>query len=229
MNHDWKDYWIKQARASISDPLQSQVLRTINKQPIADAEFQGILHDIEDKLAPGKNDTLLDLCCGNGLITTYLSPRCRQIIAVDLAEEFTRQMDLSKFPNITPLVGDVREVQFEDASFDRILMYAGIQYLTYKETINLFESAHDWLKKGGTFLIGDVPDQMRLWNFSNTPERQAAYFNAIKNDSPAIGTWFEPQWLINLGRYAGFDKAEALSLPGTLPFSAYRFDLLLAK
>ncbi len=229
MTDFWKEYWINHARATVSDPLQRQVLRTINKQPISDEEFQVILKDIEEKIKINGGDEVLDLCCGNGLITTYLAPKCKRITGVDFAQDLPLQIDLVKYPNISIIIEDIRKVQFEHETFDKIIIYAGIQYLSPKETIYFFESVIKWLRDDGVFFIGDVPDQSRLWDFSNSPERQAAYFKSLKNDAPWIGTWFEPQWLTNLGKYTGFEKVDILAQPAHLPYSHYRFDMILEK
>lgn len=77
--------------------------------------------------------------------------------------------------------------------------------------------------------MGDILDSNHLWDFSNNEERQAAYFDALKMNTPFIGTWFETQWLMNLGKYAGFNRVNILDQPAHLPYSHYRFDLLLQK
>jgi cyclopropane fatty-acyl-phospholipid synthase-like methyltransferase len=229
MNDFWKEFWIKHSCATKFDPPQVQVLRTINKQPISDEEFNAILKDIEEKMDINIGDVVLDLCCGNGLITTYLAPKCKKVVGVDFAQDLTLQIDLVKYSNISIIIEDILRVQFEQKTFDKILIYAGIQYLSVVETIYFFESVVKWLKNDGLFFIGDVPDQSRLWNFYNSNERQAVYFEALKNDAPLIGTWFEPQWLINLGKYSGFKKVDILSQPASLPYSHYRFDMILKK
>jgi hypothetical protein len=53
--------------------------------------------------------------------------------------------------------------------------------------------------------------------------------SAINNDSPIIGTWFDPQLLLKLGKYTGFEAVEILPQPDDFPYSHYRFDLLLKK
>ncbi len=229
MNNFWKEFWITHSRDTISNDLQAQVLRTINKQPISEKEFQEILIDIEEKTEIKRDDIVLDLCCGNGLITTHLAPKCAKIIGVDFARELTSQINLEKHPNISIVIEDVREVKFEKESFNKMIMYAGLQYLTHKETILFFESAIKWLKRNGLFFIGDILDSNHLWAFSNNKERQAAYFDTLKKDTPFIGTWFESQWLINLGKYVGFKKVNVLAQPAHLPYSHYRFDILLQR
>lgn len=229
MNDFWKNFWVNHAQDTNSDSLQRQVLRTLNKQPVSDAEFQEILKDIEGKLELNQGDVVLDLCCGNGLITSYLAPKCKSIIGVDYIQDLTLQIDRDKYTNISIIVEDIRKVQFDHAAFDKIIIYAGLQYLTLKETVCFFESIIKWLKKDGLFLVGDIPNNNCLWEFSNTDERQAVYFDALKNEAPLIGTWFEPQWLKNLGKYVGFKKIDILAQPTQLPYAHYRFDALFLK
>jgi len=196
---------------------------------VSDSTFQEVLKDIEKNIEINPEDTVLDLCCGNGLITTYLAPRCAKIVGVDVSPELIAQIDLEKYSNVSVLVDNIKKVDFEEDTFNKIIIYSGLQYLTPKESIELFESVMKWLKKDGIFLVGDVPDSHHLWDFADNEERQAAYFDALKNDRPFIGTWFEPQWLRNLGGYAGFTTVDIRSQPSELPFSHYRFDAILRK
>ena len=229
MNDFWKEFWISHGRANISNHLQSQVLRTINKQPISKWEFQEILRDIDEKLEIKEDDIVLDLCCGNGLITMHLAPKCAKIIGVDFAPELISQINLEKYPNVSIVIDDIREAKFDIEAFNKIILYAGLQYLTHKETISFFESAAEWLKKDGLLFIGDILDSNHLWDFSNNKERQAVYFDTLKKDVPFIGTWFDSQWLMKLGKYVGFKKVNILDQPAHLPYSHYRFDILLQK
>ena len=112
-------------------------------------------------------------------------------------------------------------------SFDRILCYAGIQYLSEQETLFLFKKLRRWIRDGGLVLLGDIPDATHRWRFFDSPERENAYFDALAAAQPIVGTWFDPSWLEKLSRYAGFKSSEFHSQPQTLPYQHYRFDLIL--
>jgi len=225
----WKAFWAEHARTTAYQDIQSQVLRTLNKAPISKAQFQKILKEIEGKMEICTNDEVLDLCCGNGVITKYLASKCKRVVGVDFVPELVAQIDLKKHPNICCIVEDARKVDFNKQSFDKIIIYAGLQYLSYKETIYLFDSVVRWLKSGGLFYIGDIPDRERRWNFFNTDERERAYFDSIKNEKPVVGTWFESEWLIKLGRYTSFKDVEILQQSKGLPYAHYRFGMVLKK
>lgn len=228
--HDyWKDFWQSHAKSTVADHLQRQVLRTLNKKPIAEEQFHEILKYVKDKIKLAKRDDVLDLCCGNGLITTFLASCCKSVIGVDFAEELISQINLKKYNNISIIVEDIRRVSFEEQSFDKVVLYAGLQYLSYKETVLLFERVMSWLRTNGLFLIADIPDRERMWGFFNSEEREKVYFDTLKNEKPIVGTWFDRDWLVKLGRYVGFKKTKTLSQPKEFPYAHYRFDLLLKK
>ena len=200
----WKAFWIDHAKAAKTGNLQFQVLRTLNKKPIADVQFIKILQYVARKMNLSRNDVILDLCCGNGLFTTFFASKCRKIVGVDFAQELVAQIDIEKYRNVSVYVEDMRTIDFEEQSFDKVFMYAGLQYLSYKETIQLFETVKRWLKRKGVFFIGDIPDIKKIWKFFNSGERERIYFDSIKNDKPIIGTWFDRNLVGKIGRVCGF-------------------------
>jgi hypothetical protein len=73
--------------------------------------------------------------------------------------------------------------------------------------------------------IGDIPDRDKLWDYFNTPERQAAYFDGIARGQRIIGSWLERRWLEQLCRAAGFVAASAAPQDARLIYADFRFDL----
>ncbi|MBL8931850.1 MAG: methyltransferase domain-containing protein [Kineosporiaceae bacterium] len=224
----WQRYWQHQAAESLGSAAQVQVQRTWQGRPITDAEFRPIVDWILDQLRPGLDDVVLDLCCGNGAITHHLARRSARVLGVDFAQDLLRHVDREGHPNIELQQGDIRRCEFPADSFDRILLYAGLQYLTQGETVLLMRRLRDWLRPGGRVLIGDVPDADRMWDFFDSVSRRAAHFEQLVAGEPIIGTWFAPQWLAHLARDSGFATAEVLLQPKTLPYAHFRFELLLS-
>jgi cyclopropane fatty-acyl-phospholipid synthase-like methyltransferase len=229
MNNSWKEYWENHAKFSIDRDPQSQVLRTLNKTPVEDKIFKEILQDIESKMEISPNDKVLELCCGNGLITTYLASRCNRIVGVDFIPNLAEQIDIKKNTNISIIVEDITKVHFNSESFDKVIIYAGLQYLDYKNVITLFESVFRWLENNGLFFIGDIPDQERIWDFYNSQDREKVYFESVKNNKPIIGTWFNAKWLEKLGVYANFNNIKVCQQPSHFPYAHFRFDMVLKK
>lgn len=224
----WKSFWLNHAKSNRDAGSQIQVLRTLNKQPIKPEAFTAILESILTMLEPEQGHVLLDLCCGNGVITKELVGIFREITAVDLSEEFVSKLNIGiTRNNIAAFAADARIVDFPSRSFDRILCYSGIQYFSESEIISLFIKLRRWIRDEGLVVLGDIPDAKRRWNFFNSPERESAYFEALGTEEPLVGNWFESGWLKKLSRHAGFMSAEIHPQPPTLPFQHYRFDLVL--
>jgi ubiquinone/menaquinone biosynthesis C-methylase UbiE len=223
----WKSFWLSHAKNNQNSESQTQVLRTLNKRPVSQGTFDAIIDSIITLLNPEQGNKLLDLCCGNGVITHELIDKFDTVTAVDLSEDFITQLLSVTTTNVTAFSADARNVDFPDHCFDRILIYAGIQYFTDIETINLFMRLKRWIRAGGLVVIGDIPDATRKWNFFNTPERESAYFDALRVSKPIVGHWFEPSWLEKLSHHVGFTSAKSHLQPQTHPYRHYRFDLVL--
>lgn len=229
MTDFWQSFWITHGKESQNAEPQVQVLRTLNKQPVTPETFAAIIASVEELLRPEIGNDLLDLCCGNGMITKHFFDKARTVTAVDLSDELVSQITPVASDNIRAYAADARLVGFPENSFDRILLYAGLQYFSEVETIDLFARLRKWLRKDGLIVIGDIPDAMRRWNFFNSLEREGLYFDALKEGKPLVGYWFESEWLIRLARFAGFSSAEVCQQPEGLPYRHYRFDLVLTS
>lgn len=229
MEDSWEEYWRNHAKSTKGRNPQFQVLRTLNKKPIEDRKFKEILHDIEKKIKISPNDKVLDLCCGNGLITTYLASKCKHIVGVDFTHELVKQIDVKKQTNISIIVEDITKVDFGTGSFDKIIINGSLQYMDHNKVVTLFDSVFRWLRNNGLFFVGDIPDYERIWSFFNSEDREKIYFDSIKDNKPIIGTWFCEDWLEKLGRYSEFSHMRVLPQPSGFPFAHYRFDMVFEK
>lgn len=225
----WVDFWRSHAKTSSESDPQVQVLRTCGGQPIPLSLFQRIVQGLICQMELGPRHVVLDLCCGNGLITSAVAATSRRVVAVDVAPEFvTAARHLGK-GNVLPLLADVRKVNFRAASFDRVLLFAGLQYLSHQDTLGLLQRLHHWLVEDGLVYIGDIPDASRRWRFFDTKERRDAYFAGLLVGNPIVGTWFEREWLVYAGLHSGFAQAQILEQDAELPFAHYRYDVLLRR
>lgn len=227
-NDYWTNYWTTHSIIDNENP-HCQVARTVNKVPIDQQQWQFHLSEIEKILALNSDDTLLDLCAGNGLITMPLSLRCRSVTAVDISKTLLEKIDISLYPSITVTIGDVRNISFPTETFSKGIMYCALQHFSERETIGIFETIYQTLTQSGSFLIGDIPDIDQLFVFHSKPEWVKAYFDSVKTNTPAVGTWFKKEILLEMANYIGFSDARILSQHPDLINSHYRFDLLLTK
>ena len=225
----WANFWRDYGKGAEGQDEQTQVLRTLNKQPISKELWEFTLGCIERAIESNADDSLLELCCGNGLISRHLSPNIKSITAVDISRELIKSIDKQEYKNIEPMVSDVRDLDFTKNSFSKVIMYAGIQYLTLSESLTMFEQVYSWLKPGGILFIGDIPDLNKRWVFYNTKERQADYFNNLRAGKDVIGTWFESSFFDKLSSFVGFSRGTLLPQPDKLICSRFRYDYKAVK
>lgn len=225
----WLDFWKRHGRTSKEADEQTQVLRTFNKQPITAERWQLTLDYLDKQFPVSATDDVLDLCSGNGLITAHLAPRCRSVTAVDISEDLLAKIDQRKQQNVKTLRSDIRKLSFEDSSFSRVLLYAGIQYISEGETVALLRQIFKWLKPGGLLFVGEIPDRGRLWSFYNTPERLALYFDNQVGDRDVVGTWFDTSWFLRLAESTGFQHANVIQQPCEQIYAHFRFDLRVQR
>lgn len=75
MTQRWQKYWAEHAAQSSQEHPQIQVLRTLDRQPIAPELFEDIVEGALDKLELNDGDTVLDLCCGRHRDVTITDQR----------------------------------------------------------------------------------------------------------------------------------------------------------
>ena len=229
MNNYWIDFW-KDYSADISNKgEQTQVLRTFNKKPIDKATWEFTLKTIQAPLNLVASDDVLELCCGNGLISQYISSKVKSVMSVDVSKELIDELRSKNIGNIHAVSSDIRTLEVEDNKFDKIIIYAGIQYLDHSETIVLIKNIFSWLKPNGIVLLGDIPDSAKLWEFYNSDERESVFFDHCENNTDVVGTWFEKAFFEKLSKYAKFASCRVLEQNDKLIYSSFRYDFVAHK
>lgn len=244
-NDYWVDFWRQHGQENKDGSEHKQVLRVKNKQAIDEQLWQRTLEAIGEFLEVNGADQVLDLCCGNGLISRYLAPQVTSVHSVDVSEDLVAALLASsnaantnsienksstqQIGNITAEVSDARTLQCENAAFSKIVMYAAIQYFTQQEVIALFRNMHACLQDDGVILLGDIPDLEKLWVFYDDETREAAYFDAVESGKGIVGHWFTQTFLVKLANYVGFKQAKVVPQADDMIYSHYRFDLILRK
>jgi 2-polyprenyl-3-methyl-5-hydroxy-6-metoxy-1,4-benzoquinol methylase len=223
----WLDFWRNYASTSADKDPQSQVLRTCNKEPISEDLWAFTLNQLDEIFKVAENDSVLDLCAGNGLLAKHFHDKGATVTAVDISKELLSS--LSKINGITTIVSDIRKINFEINTFDKIIIYAGIQYLNYKESIELFTNIYDWLKPNGVVFVGDIPDLAKRWVFFNDPSRRQVYFDNTLSGKAIVGTWYERAWFEYMAIYVGFKSSSYFQQDDKHIYSNFRFDLLVRK
>jgi SAM-dependent methyltransferase len=222
----WARFWSEYKTDVANKDEQSQVLRTRNKQPIDSDRWAVTVDTVADQLELDASDTLLDLCCGNGLFTAAFSARVARIEAVDISAPLVERLNERNLSNVHTEAMDIRDASFEMGSLSKVLWYAGIQYIDEGDIVAMVRKIRNWMKPGGILMIGDIPEKSKLWDYFNDAARREAYFSGLETRQPIIGTWLDREWIEKLCLAAGFSEATALAQDPRLIYSDFRFDLI---
>jgi len=225
-NDYWTKFWCEYDFDATSADEQSQVFRTRDRIPIDKESWEYTVELVAKHMEFKSNDTLLDICCGNGLFTEAYSGLVESIIAVDISDPLINALKSKNIANVDAFSDDIRNISFPESSFSKVLWYAGIQYLPESDIVNYLKELILWMKPNGILLIGDIPDRQKLWGYFNTPERVSSYFDGIGDQKPIIGTWLDPDWIKALCLRSGFKKVEIIQQDTKLIYSDFRYDII---
>lgn len=228
---DWHSYWQKFPASNPETAFFQQVGKTVNKKPVPEEFIKAIVASIKNNLLLDAHSKVIDLCCGNGLISKLVANYCLALTGIDYSETLIRVANkYNRIDNVSYVCGSVLDVHsLISHEVHKAYMYEALQHFTPDMLNQLF----DELKlafRGNPFwfFVGSVPDRGRRWEFYNTLSRKLDFFwKTIKNEE-AIGTWWDKNNLASLC------KAKKLSVQfidqnPILHTSHYRFDMLITN
>lgn len=232
---DWNSFWnnYRTLESGTERDLFFQVGKTINKEPVSEAVFNASFEDIVNSLIIKETDTVLEMCCGNGLVTFPLSQITKKIYAFDFAPHLVEAAKkFKKNDTIVYKVGDAKASFLDLFQFDQIpnkyLMNDALGYFTPSELTQILLYIMKNVPIFSFYLTG-VPNDALKWNFYNTEERKETYLNGVTNGDESnngMGKWWKKSELLEI--------AESLDLKVTLKnqiptISNYRMDVLFEK
>jgi ubiquinone/menaquinone biosynthesis C-methylase UbiE len=148
MELDLKNSWNRWAEKH-KDPYLS-VHRSSEK-----AQLDLIVQDIIKKMSLHKEEKLLDVGCGSGVLLSKLVKETEAIgIGIDFSE---KEIEIAKdhFPHIQFHVGNAESIPFPDHTFDKILCYSVLHYI--KDWRPAIRELLRMCRDGGMVLLGDLP------------------------------------------------------------------------
>src|SRR5262245_42621286 len=82
---DWQRFW-SEYHASVGEhQMLRQVGHTIDGEPYSVLQFEAMVASICDALELGHGHKLLDVCCGNGIVTKVLAEHCSEVLGIDFS------------------------------------------------------------------------------------------------------------------------------------------------
>jgi len=108
--------------------------------------------DIVDSSVIGPDSTVLDIGCGTGRWSKYLSPKVRSIESIDPSAAVVAASRLTRdFPNIRVTQAGVDNIPFPDNSFDFVFSLGVMHHVP--DTRQAIQKAVSKLRSGGHFLV----------------------------------------------------------------------------
>ena len=230
---DWERHYATYPLTIGRTDYLAQVGHTVNGKPISDEQFRWIISRIKALLDVQPSDHLLDLCCGNGLITRELAADVEHVTGVDFSEPLLAIAAQDHRPaNVSYELANVLDLQRaplrNSRRFDKIVMYGALQHFKKKELELILENIAAVSADKKAILLGFVPNKAKKWSFYDSPRRKLAHFIHRARGLDRMGTWWEAEYIRAVCKEnrlrCGFHRLDPM-----LHASRYRFDVLITS
>jgi SAM-dependent methyltransferase len=131
---------------------------------------------------------VLEAGCGAGALAARMMAELgADVVAIDTSE---RMVDLTRSRGVEAQLADVRELPFEDASFDCVV--AGWLLYHVSEPDRAIAECARVLRPGGRFVTANLADENMsdLWDFLGSPRERSLTFSAT-NGAAQLAPHFE--------------------------------------
>ena len=111
-----------------------------------------------DLTGVNKKDTVLDIACGSGLVTTAFASPAKHATGIDITPamiEKAKQIQKEKgLTNLSWEIGDVTKLRFDEESFSMVI--TGYSFHHFVDPAEVLGEMNRVCKKGGTLMVVDV-------------------------------------------------------------------------
>ena len=219
----WSNYWKDLPKASDKSSEQLRIGRTEDKIAVTDERWQLTVNRVINELGIERSSRVLDLAGGNALFARNLRMREGLTVCADISHSLL--LEAKEFAT-NPVECDLRSLPFANGSFDRVVIYAAVQYLQENDVVLLLVRCREILDSAGQIFIGDIPDASTRFCYFDDEDRRRMYFNSINSPRPLIGTWFSRDWFTYALEFAGFKNTTILDQCEWEPYKKFRFDAI---
>jgi len=228
---DWQTFWTEYPASLDEREFLRQVGHTIDGQPYSDGQFEAMVATIREALRLKPTDALLDVCCGNGIVTVELSKYSRRVVGIDfsaplieIARKFHHPSNLVYHTMSALQVND--GVLGAEGPFDRVLMYAALQHFRLEDLDRLLSGFLRHAAPGVVIVLGGVLDVSRKHLFFDTPEKRAMLRTYQREGRDRLGTWWDKDLVSRSCEAVGLQCHIDDHSPGR-PGGHYRFDAII--
>jgi SAM-dependent methyltransferase len=210
MTRDWQAFWDKYRSTEVrsEDDLFFQVGKTIARRPIPRDTFASMIGIVVERLKLGGDDHLLDICCGNGLMSFELAKVAKHVTGVDFADHLIKAaVEFKSLPNIDYRVGDAMMPIVElvgagsggaGVSYgmpEKFLMNDALAYFNPAALGVLVDNVcAARFGRPFRFLLTGIPSSELKWNFYDTPARKLRHAENVRagdETNDGLGRWWE--------------------------------------
>lgn len=220
---DWKKFWDKNAVENSNDVIVQVQRKDLASTILTVNHIVRIL-----KIQP--TDKVLDVCCGNGIITQQISLKCDSIVGVDQSNNLLQIANNDyKELNISYVNYSALELSqsVENSYFDKIYLQFSLQYFDKKnEGEKVIEELLKCLKPNGKIFIGDITNHHKVYAFFDTPMKKLRYLKHRIEGKNGMGKFWKVSELDAICKTLNI-KGTFLQQPKELPYAYYRFDYLI--
>lgn len=232
---NWKLFWQNYRIIDITNEndLKYQVGKTIEGKVITDEQFDADVQEIIDHFELCNNDVLLDLCCGNGIVTKKLSEKVNKVIGIDFSEVFISNAKIhSSSKNIHYFLIDVLDKSqleniLENYNFTKILLNDCLAYFDPNSLKVVLQSLSRF---NVDILLMSILDKNKKWKFYNTPKRKWIYLKErfLGKNKSGLGYWWNTVQIQRIAHQSGY-ACNIFYHNSTNHTAHYRFNAKLIK
>jgi SAM-dependent methyltransferase len=218
------------ARSVAADAYWKQVRRTVDGEPIAEAQIMLIVNAVATGLSLSPTDVVVDLACGNGALSSNLFDKCAGLVGIDISPYLIEiaQKNFARSPTYRFYVEDAAKYvvhERDTSTFTKALIYGAFQYFSRDDAAIILKAIKERFSGVTRVFIGNLPNRRRADRFFG--ERSPT--EAELNDHEArIGVWYQPAEFEAMARAAGW-HASCSYMPADFAASNYRFDVTLER
>jgi ubiquinone/menaquinone biosynthesis C-methylase UbiE len=132
----------------------------------ASEAFLAIRDRIVELAEPRRDDCVVDLGAGTGLLALALAPRVQKLVAVDISERMLERLDdraaADGVHNVEPLVADLRRLPLEDESATLVVSNYAFHHLDDPGKELALAEARRILRPGGRLVLCDMMFSLSL-------------------------------------------------------------------
>jgi ubiquinone/menaquinone biosynthesis C-methylase UbiE len=230
---DLKRFYNERVNETSQSDYLKQVGHTVNGTAISHQSFELLISNITENLELNSDDKLLDLCCGNGVITARLAQYCETIQGIDLSDELINIANLSQLHSekISFITGDIMQLDDildDNRGYSKVLMFGALQHFERNQLTELLDITIKFCAPEFTLLLGFIPNISKRWRFYDTLNKKLLYLYRKLVKTDVMGTWWDKQYIFDICEQRQL-KCEFLDVEVGEYGYPYRFHAVIKK